>query len=67
MTAIWGSWNFFAGRIERLDSDFVTLITRARNSLASLRRGDGPLFEECRVSADDVDIPEDDLLPLNTD
>lgn len=38
-----------AGQNHRLDSDFTTLITQARDSRSPLCRGVGPLFERCRA------------------
>lgn len=56
-----------AGRIVRLDCDFTTLVTQARDSRSTLFRGVRPLLDEFRAPVDDDDISEDAPVPPSTD
>lgn len=60
-----GLLRYLAGQIDRLDSSYTTLATRARYSRASHRRGVDPSIEKLHVPANGDDISEDaSLYPL---
>lgn len=56
-----------AGLVDRLDSDFTTLVMQAQESCSTLRRGKSLLLDEFRAPGDEDEVPEKASVPLETD
>lgn len=54
-------------QIDRLDTDFTTLVTSAQDSFSTLLCGVEPPFDAFYVLVDEDDIPEDASVPLSAD